>query len=125
MSAYRAPTDVAPEPPDPEVLALGVLGRRATRVRVAVAIPMVLGGLAFGLVLYMFERGALFGAIGAHSPYLTAGVSLLPAFALSWRSASWLSRAIVRWRGPEWVAEVARQHSVTAETLRDFLRAFE
>jgi len=125
MSAYRAPTEVAPEPPDPEVLALGVLGRRATRVRVAVAIPMLLGGLAFGLVLYMFVRGALFGSIGAHSPYVTGGVSVLPAFALSWRSASWLSRAIVRWRAPAWVAEVAKQHGVNRETLRDFLRAFE
>src|SRR5690348_14633045 len=113
MSAYRAPTEIPSEPPDPEVLALGALGRRATRVRVAVAVPMFLGGIVFGLTLYMFVRGALFGSIGAHSPYVTGAVTVLPAFALSWRVASWLSRAIVRSRAPAWVAEAATQHGVT------------
>jgi hypothetical protein len=125
MSAYREPTELASEPPDPEVLALGVLGRRATRVRIAIALPTLLGGLAFGLAAYMFVRGALFGSLGANSPYVTGAVTVLPAFALSWRIAATLSRAVVRWRAPAWVAEVALRHGVARDALRDFLRAFE
>jgi hypothetical protein len=107
---------------DPEALAMAEIARRAKAVRVGAAAPILLAGMALGVAGYLALRERFLAAIGAHSPYLTGVLSMLPALTVAWTLAAAAGRALIRRRAPSWVDEMSRAHGIPRETLAQFAR---
>ena len=92
---YRAPADVT-EPPDPELAAARELHVRADRTHKLVLVPSIVVGLAAGVAGYLVVREACFATIGAHQPYVSGLIGMLPPFILAFRAARGIADALVR-----------------------------
>ena len=98
------------------------VARRARRVRIAVAAPILVAGLALGIAGYVVLREVFFATIHGHVPYVTGALSILPALTLAWNVASASGRALVGWRAPRWAEEVGAIHGVPGESLAQLAR---
>ncbi len=106
------PSD-SPTAPDPESAALTEVGRRARTTRVSVGVPVLVLGIALGIAGYFALRALFFESIGAHSPYVTGVLSMLPAMTLAWWLGAELGRLVVVLRSPAWIAELSASHGVS------------
>jgi hypothetical protein len=120
---YRSPSSIAPEPPDPEVLAFSEIARRAKRIRLTVMLPVLLSGIGLGVAAYVGLRELFFETVGVHYPYLTGLLTVSPTVALAWKTASVLARGLIARRTHAWVADLAERHELAREPLEDFARA--
>lgn len=122
--AYREQGE-KPEEPDPEALAITELGRRTTRLRACIHVPLVLLGIAAGVVAYGVIRDLQFAARGAHIPWLTGIVSFFPTFGgslwLAPRIADFVARRALR----GWRVELARTHGLDLAQLEETTRLLE
>ena len=116
---YRSPQGPGAEPPDVELACARTIHRRAEAIRRAVTVPCVLGGLALGVAGYFALREAFFATLGAHQPYVTGTLALLPPFALSFKVAQKVSDAMIRGRVRTWVRDLAREHQLSVEALTE------
>lgn len=107
---------------DPELVCATELHRRADRIRRFVLAPTLLAGIALGIGGYFALREVFFATMGAHQPYLTGAVSILPSFVLSLRAARWASDALVRARIDAWTSELVSRHGVARDVLDDHVR---
>jgi hypothetical protein len=107
---------------DPETHAMAELARRAKFVRMAVALPLLLTGLALGVVGYWVLRAVFFATVGWQVPYVTGVLTIFPALAISWKAAAAGGRALVTWRAPAWADDIGRTYGVPAHTLAHFAR---
>jgi hypothetical protein len=115
---YRSPS--APdEPIDAEAAAVAELGRRAKRLRTAVHLPVLLLGIALGVVAYVVARAAILACLGAHVPWLTGALTVGPIFALAFRLAPRISDALAARVLPRWRADVARRYGLDESALAE------
>jgi hypothetical protein len=119
---YREPTAPEAEPPDAELEAARALHRRADRIRKAVLVPSILGGIALGFGGYLGLRELFFSAFGAHQPVVTGVVGMLPPVLAAFWLARAASDALVRRALPSWRAELARAHGLSEEALDEHVR---
>lgn len=120
MYRESPPGHTPPDPPDTVLLAAQAFDRRATRLRTVAIVGCVLLGLVVGVAGYFLLRDIQGALIGMHSPWITGGVSVGVAFPASLRAAQVVSRAVVRWRSPAWIAEVAAAHGIRPESLEEY-----
>ena len=95
------------------------LGRRADRVRHAVAWPCVVMGVLAGYVGYLVVREIQFAIIGVNFGWLSAVAGGIPPLMASAFVARWIGRAIVRRRAPTWIMEISNQTGASREELTD------
>jgi hypothetical protein len=122
--AYREPSEQAPET-DPEATAVAALRTRASRVRTAIHVPLLLGGIAGGAVLYVVLRELQFALNGAHMPWLTGLLAFVPTFGGSFWLAPRLADAVVRKALPRWRAALAKEHGLDLAELEETTRLLE
>jgi hypothetical protein len=119
--AYRDPSSVR-EPTDPQLAAVAELGRRVTRTRIVILVPTVLGGIALGGLMYVVLRDWQFAHRGAHSPWITAVLSLVPTFGASLVLAPKIAQAVLRVLFPRWLSSLARAHELDEAELEETTR---
>ena len=122
--AYREPTEPA-EGADPEAAAIAVLRSRARGLRTAIHVPLLLGGIAAGGVLYVVFRDWQFATRGAHFPWLTAVCSFVPTFGGSFWLAPRLADFVVGRLLPRWRATLAQKHGLDPDELAETTRLLE
>ena len=122
--AYREPTDPS-EGADPEATAIAVLRSRAKRLRTAIHVPLLLFGIASGVVLYVVFRDWQFATRGAHFPWFTAVCSFVPTFGGSFWLAPRLADLVVGRFLPRWRAKLANEHGLDPEELAETTRLLE
>ena len=118
---YRDPSE-QPDETDPEAAAIAVLRTRASRVRTAIHVPLLLAGIAGGAVLYVVLRDLQFALNGAHIPWLTGVLSFVPTFGGSFWLAPRLADAVVRRALPTWRAALAKEHGLDPAELEETTR---
>jgi hypothetical protein len=116
--SYRTPRE-REDPDDHEALAIVELGRRARRVRQAIYVPAILLAIVGGVGGYLLLREVLLASIGGHVPFLTAALTLTPAFMGGIRLAGALADAVVARRIPGWRSELARAHGLDEKLLAE------
>jgi hypothetical protein len=104
---------------DGEELALRALARNASRIRVSVATVALTAAFAAGFLASWVVREMMFEVLGANIVAVTAAI----AYGLPCGAAIVLARAIsrflIRARQEAWIIELAQQHGVPADRLRD------
>jgi len=121
---YRDPSEQADET-DPEAAVIALLRTRAGRVRTAIHVPLLLGGIFGGAVLYVALRELQFAINGAHMPWLTGLLAFVPTFGGSFWLAPRLADAVVRKALPRWRATLAKQHGLDLAELEETTRVLE
>jgi hypothetical protein len=114
---YRSPS-LVPEHDDPEALAIRELSRRATRLRTAIVVPVILLGLLGGGFLYGFLSVVQMERLGGHYVWLTA-------FGASFRVAPRLADRIVRPALRRWRTELAKAHGLDESVLEETTRVLD
>lgn len=121
---YREPSDVTEEI-DHEAVAIAKISRRARRLRAAIQVPLLLVGIACGIVLYFVLRDLQFARSGAHIPWVTGVVSFVPTFGGAFRVAPWVASLVL---GPfltRWRAELATTHGLDVEAFTETTRLLD
>lgn len=121
---YRSPS-LVPEHDDPEALAIRELSRRATRLRTAIVVPVILLGLLGGGFLYGFLSVVQMERLGGHYVWLTAIASFVPTFGASFRVAPRLADRIVRPALRRWRTELAKAHGLDESVLEETTRVLD
>jgi hypothetical protein len=116
--AYRAPGE-RDEPIDVEAAAVAELGRRARVLRQSVHLPVLVVGIALGVLAYVIARDALLASLGAHIPWLTGALTVGPVFALAFRLAPRLGDLVAARYLPRWRAEIARRYDLDEAALAE------
>jgi hypothetical protein len=115
---YRVPGE-RDEPIDAEAAAVAELGRRARILRQGIHLPVLLVGIAVGVVAYFAVREALLASLGAHIPWLTGALTVGPLFAYAFRIAPRIADAIAARLLPKWRAELARRYDLDEAVLAE------
>jgi len=89
-------------------MALAELVARAQRVRRIVAVPIVGGGVALGVLTYVVLRELVFADIDSRAPYLIVLLTALPLVVLAQALAAYVARRAVVRQSPQWIAEITR-----------------
>jgi len=122
--AYRVPSEQAEET-DPEAMAIAVLRTRASRVRTLIHVPLLLGGILGGGLLYVALRYLQFALSGAHMPWLAGVLAFVPTFGGSLWLAPRLADSVVRMVLPTWRAALAKEHGLDLEAFEETTRLLE
>ncbi len=121
---YREPSE-KPDEPDPEVLAIAEITRRTSRLRACIHVPLLLLGIAGGIVSYGVLRDLQYAARGAHMPWFTAMMSFFPTFGgslwLAPRIADFFAKRALR----GWRAELALKHGLDLAQFEETTRLLE
>jgi hypothetical protein len=104
---------------DGEDLALRALARNATRIRMTIGGVAIIAGLAVGLLAYWVLRAVSFDVLGVNPYPVTAAVAYGIPCGMALLLARVISRLLIRARQEAWIAELAQQHGVPADRLRD------
>ncbi len=121
---YREPSEPGDET-DPEAKAVATLRTRAGRVRALIHVPLLLGGIFGGALVYVVLRELQFAINGAHMPWLTGLLAFVPTFGGSFWLAPRLADAVVRKAMPGWRAALAKQHGLDLAELEETTRLLE
>lgn len=122
---YREQSELEPEEPDHEALAIAELSRRTGRLRACIHVPLLLLGLVLGGFAYVFFRDLQYEQRGAHIPWLTGIVSFFPTFGgslwLAPRIADFVARRALR----SWRPALAKKHGLDLAQLAETTRLLE
>lgn len=121
---YRDASEL-PDEADPEAKAIAILRTRARRVRTSIHVPLLLGGILGGAVVYVVLRELQFAINGAHMPWLTGLLAFVPTFGGSFWLAPRLADSIVRKAMPRWRATLAKEHGLDLAELEETTRLLE
>jgi hypothetical protein len=116
--AYRSPSELDASE-DHEAIAIAELGSRARHARQKIYVPVLLAGMGVGVGGYVLLREVLLSSVGGHMPWLTAALTLAPAFLGGIRLAAWLADTVVARRLPGWRAELARAHGLDEKLFEE------
>jgi hypothetical protein len=104
---------------DGEELALRTLARNASRIRTVIGGAAVTVGLIVGLPAYWVVRAVMFDILGINISVVTAAIAYGVPCGLGMFLGRMISRALIRARQEVWIVELAQQHGVPADRLRE------
>lgn len=119
--SYRAPSS-PDEPADQELSAIQKLQGRIKFVQLLVVIPLILGSVVLGAVLYPVLRDFQLERSGGHILWVTASMAMMPTFGAAIVLAPRIARAVVARFLPQWRRELARAHDLDLALFEETTR---
>lgn len=121
MTAYRDPSS-PDEPADQELSAIQQLHRRIKIVQLLVIVPLILGSVGLGALLYPVLRDFQFARSGSHILWVTAALAMMPTFGSAIILVPRITRAVIAAFLPTWRRSIAEAHGLDLALFEETTR---